>query len=82
MSNYHLYGQEDCNFCKQAAQLLTDKNQDWVMEYVNDDAPHLRTLLGQAGLSTVPQIYAPDGSYIGGYAELVQHFDPVEGVPV
>lgn len=70
MSNYHIYGQEDCNFCQQAATLLSDNALDWVMEYVNDDVPHIRTLLNQAGLTTVPQIYGPSGGYIGGFEQL------------
>lgn len=84
MSAYHIYGQEDCTFCQQAAALLSDNALDWVMEYVNDDAAHLRTLLNQAGLSTVPQIYGPTGGYIGGFEELQAALAPVEieGTPV
>lgn len=85
MSNYHIYGQEDCTFCTEAAALLSEHNHDWVMEYVNDDAAHLRTILAQANLTSVPQIYSPTGEYIGGFAELQTHLSPsddVEGVPV
>ena len=81
MSNYHIYGQEDCTFCQQAADLLSDNALDWVMEYLNDDAAHLRTLLGQAGLNTVPQIYGPNGGYIGGFEELQAALTPAVEEP-
>jgi glutaredoxin len=32
------------------------------------------TLLKMSGLTTVPQIFKPDGTLIGGYTELKEHF--------
>lgn len=81
MSNYHIYGREDCEHCDSAASLLSDNNLDWVMEYLNEDAAHLTTLLGQANLTTVPQIYGPDGQYIGGLTQLQAHLNPVPETP-
>ena len=39
--------------------------------YDIDERPWLKTLMGQAGLQSVPQIYSPQGEHIGGFDELV-----------
>lgn len=31
------------------------------------------SMMKQADFKTVPQVYAPDGSYIGGYEDLVKY---------
>ena len=68
---YTIITRDQCNFCDTAKALLKSTEQGYV-EY-NVQAPKgkwLLTLIKQAGHTTVPQIYATDGSYIGGYTEL------------
>ncbi|ATN93048.1 NrdC-like glutaredoxin [Salmonella phage Melville] len=73
-----------CVFCDNAKRLLNVKKQPY--EFINimpekgvfDDEliAELLTRLGrdtQIGL-TVPQIFAPDGSYIGGFDKLREYF--------
>jgi len=33
------------------------------------------TLVKKAGYTTVPQIFKPDGTHVGGYRELKEYFD-------
>lgn len=78
---YHIYATETCSWCEKATALLDEHSESWVKEFINADAKVLKTLLGMAGLTTVPQIFAPDGTYIGGYEQLVAHLTPpVEAV--
>ena len=60
-----------CNFCDTAKALLKAKNYQYT-EY-NVQSPSSKwvlTLIKQAGYTTVPQIFKPDGTHIGGYTEL------------
>lgn len=73
-----------CVFCDNAKRLLDVKKQSY--EFINvmpekgvfDDEKiaELLTALGresQVGL-TMPQVFAPDGSHIGGFNELREYF--------
>ena len=68
---YIVITRDQCNFCDQAKALLRGANLPYT-EY-NVQSPSSKwilTLIKQAGHTTVPQIFAPDGTYIGGYTEL------------
>jgi glutaredoxin len=61
--------QKNCKYCLKASQLLDDAGLDWEgIPLV--DAPVIRTLFGLANFTTVPQIFRPDGTLIGGYENL------------
>lgn len=60
-----------CNFCDTAKALLRGQGLPYT-EY-NVQSPSSKwvlTLIKQAGHTTVPQIFKPDGSHLGGYTEL------------
>lgn len=62
---------DQCNFCDTAKALLRGKGLPYT-EY-NVQSPSSKwvlTLIKQAGHTTVPQIFKPDGSHLGGYTEL------------
>ena len=70
---YVVITRDQCNFCDAAKALLSEANLSWVSINLQDKGSRwLLTLFKQAGFSTVPQIYAPDGTHIGGYKELEQ----------
>jgi|TARA_B110000908_G_C9825687_1_gene259129 glutaredoxin len=61
--------QMNCKYCTKAAQLLDDAGLDWE-SYPLADAHVIRTLFSMTNLTTVPQIFHPDGTLIGGYENL------------
>lgn len=58
-----------CNFCDVAKELLKDKGY---IEYniQSDSSKWLLHLLKRSSITTVPQIFEPDGTYVGGCTEL------------
>lgn len=68
---YTIITRNQCNFCDSAKVLLKGAGKHYVEYNVQTDSSKwVLTLVKQAGHTTVPQIFAPDGSYIGGYTEL------------
>ena len=70
---YVVITRDQCNFCDQAKALLTGANLPYT-EY-NVQSPSSKwvlTLIKKAGMTTVPQIFMPDGTHVGGYTELNQ----------
>lgn len=62
---------DQCNFCDSAKALLKGDNKQYVEYNVQSPSSKwLLTLIKQAGYTTVPQIFKPDGTYVGGYTEL------------
>jgi len=61
--------QKNCKYCLKAAKLLDEAGLDWEGIPLAD-APVHRTLMGMANLTTVPQIFRPDGALVGGYENL------------
>jgi len=65
---------DQCNFCDTAKAMLKHNNQPFVEYNVQSPSSKwLLTLIKQAGYKTVPQIFAPDGTYVGGYNELASY---------
>ena len=65
---------DQCNFCDTAKALLKGKGYSYT-EY-NVQSPSSKwvlSLLKQANIKTVPQIFNPNGTHIGGYTELKEH---------
>lgn len=72
MTSYAYYvviTQPHCEYCKKATDLLQEKNIDFTNVNL-DTSGWIYTLVKQAGLKTVPQIYGYNGEYVGGYEEL------------
>ncbi len=68
---YVVLGRTQCNFCDSAKALLRGKGLSYTSYLV--DSPSSRwilTLIKQGGMTTVPQIFNPNGEHIGGYTEL------------
>ena len=68
---FYVISLDDCTWCDRAEQLLLLSDHDFLIENVS---PFTKRLMLKAGLRTVPQIWKDD-EYIGGYQELVDHFE-------
>ncbi len=71
---------DQCGFCDTSKALLKGRGFPYT-EY-NVQSPSSKwvlTLIKQAGMTTVPQIFKPDGTHVGGYTELRELL--VDGCP-
>lgn len=74
--SYVVLGTEKCEACTKAKQLLREKRVSFTAYSLNSPSSQwLLTLIKQAGMTTVPQIWANEGTYIGGYTELVSYLE-------
>ena len=73
---YVILGTTKCEFCNKAKTLL-QKEGIGFMSYSVDTVSSrwLLTLLKQAGMTTVPQIWDNEGHHVGGYTQLKEHLD-------
>ena len=77
---YVIITRDQCNFCDAAKALLTGAGKNFTTYNVQSDSSKwVLTLIKTAGYKTVPLVFAPDGSYIGGYTELKEHFNVTSG---
>lgn len=67
--NFIVVSSNNCDWCRKAIKLLTDEGLDFQVISVSD-TPWLKTLMAQANLNKVPQVFRPDGQLIGGYEAL------------
>lgn len=68
---YTILTRSQCNFCDSAKSLLIGAGETYDMYNVQHaDNRWMLKLMVKAGLTTVPQVFAPSGEYIGGYTEL------------
>lgn len=66
---------DQCNFCDTAKAMMKGAGIPYVEYNVQSSSSKwVLTLIKKAGLTTVPQIFKPDGELIGGYTELKEHF--------
>ena len=80
---YTVITRNQCNFCDTAKALLKGAGQGYTEYNVQSDSSKwVLTLMRQAGLKTVPQIFSSNGTHIGGYTELKQLIGNVEGSEV
>lgn len=62
---------DQCNFCDVAKVLLKNNNRQYKVYNVQDGSSKwVLHLMKKAGLTTLPQVFRPDGSHVGGYKEL------------
>lgn len=67
---------DQCNFCDTAKELLKGKGHGYVEYNVQSSSSKwLLSLIKQAGYTTVPQIFNPKGTHIGGYTELKEYLN-------
>jgi len=73
---YVILGTTKCEFCNKAKTLL-QKEGIGFMSYSVDTVSSrwLLTLLKQAGMTTVPQIWDNEGRHVGGYTQLKESLD-------
>ena len=65
-----------CNFCDTAKALLQGNGLPFVTYNVQEPSSKwVLTLIKQAGHTTVPQVFDPEGKHIGGYTELKEHLN-------
>ena len=77
---YTVITRNQCNFCDTAKALLKGAGQGYAEYNVQSDSSKwVLTLMKQAGLKTVPQIFSSSGTHIGGYTELQEFFGKLEG---
>ena len=80
---YTVITRNQCNFCDTAKALLKGAGQGYTEYNVQSDSSKwVLSLMRQAGLKTVPQIFSSDGTHIGGYTELQEFLGEVEGSEV
>ena len=81
--SYTVITRNQCNFCDTAKALLKGVNQSYVEYNVQSESSKwVLSLMKQAGLKTVPQIFSSDGTHIGGYTELKEFLEVVDGAEV
>jgi glutaredoxin len=62
---------DQCNFCDSAKALLKATNMNYVEYNIQSHSSKwLLYLLKRSSITTVPQIFKPDGTHVGGYTEL------------
>jgi len=69
-------GRTQCNFCDAAKALLKGRGYTYTSYSLDSSSSRwLLTLVKEAGMTTVPQIFDPRGNHIGGYTELKELLD-------
>jgi len=74
--SYVVVGTDQCEFCTKAKHLLREKRVGFTAYSLSSSSSKwLLTLIKQAGMTTVPQIWDNNGDYIGGYTELKEKLE-------
>lgn len=74
--SYVVVGTDKCEFCTKAKHLLREKGVGFTAYSLSSSSSKwLLTLIKQAGMTTVPQIWDNNGDYIGGYTELKEKLE-------
>ena len=75
---YILYVKTSCPFCEQAENLLIEKKEKYFIVPFDTQPQALNHLKWAYSYETVPIIFKREGDkidFIGGYDDLVKHFD-------
>ena len=68
---YTIITRDQCNFCDDAKELLRGKRFAYAEYNVQSNSSKwVLTLLKRSSITTLPQVFDPKGSLIGGYTEL------------
>ena len=69
--SYVVISTDKCEFCAKARNLLREKRVGFTAYSLNSQSSKwLLTLIKQAGMKSVPQVWDNNGDYVGGYTEL------------
>lgn len=69
-----VWSKQACPFCNYAKDLLTKKGYEYEERVIGSGFTREQLLEAVPMARTVPQIFL-DGEYIGGYDDLVKHFE-------
>lgn len=73
---FTIFTQDDCAYCERVKDLLHERYIDYREFNLHEDGNEVfMRIMFDLGHLTVPQVYDADGYYIGGYAEVKEHFD-------
>ena len=68
---YTMITRNDCKYCDKAKALLKAKNINFTTYNVEEaSSKWVLSLMKEANIKTVPQIFAHDGNLVGGFREL------------
>ena len=68
---YTVITRNDCKYCDKAKAMLNDKRIPYVTYNIEETSSKwLLSLMVKSNLKHVPQVFANDGSHIGGFREL------------
>jgi glutaredoxin len=68
---YTIITRNDCKYCDKAKEMLDlDKINYVVFNIESPTNKWVLSLMKEANLKTVPQVFATDGSWIGGFRDL------------
>lgn len=73
MDAFVILGQPTCKYCDEAKKFLAIKEEGYLYIDLTKDRWAMSLLL-KAGLRSVPQVFAPNGTHIGGYEDLKKYF--------
>jgi len=63
--------QDGCSYCDKVKELLGEHHKNFYTYNLSTGSSRwILTLMKKANLTTVPQVFKPDGSLVGGYTEL------------
>jgi glutaredoxin len=63
-----------CSFCDAAKALMKGAGLDYTEYNIQSDSSKwILSLLKRSSITTVPQIFKPDGTHLGGYTELKEY---------
>lgn len=69
MTCFKVISANGCKWCERAIEELKSAGAEYEVIRLEED-PMIRSFCKLAGLKTVPQIFGPNGEYIGGYVDL------------
>jgi len=73
---YVVITRDQCTFCDQAKALLKENNKPFVEYNIQSDSSRwVLYLLKRSSITTVPQVFSPKGSHIGGYQDLKEYIE-------
>ena len=72
MACFKVISADGCKWCELAIEALEAAGVEYEVITLEEN-PMIRSLCKLAGLKTVPQIFGPNGEYIGGYRYLHEH---------
>ena len=77
---YTMITRNDCKYCDKAKALLKSKGINFTTYNVEEGSSKwVLSLMKEANIKTVPQIFASNGSLVGGYRDLESLMEFVGG---